>query len=167
MPNEALAAIVKELVGEEAVQLIQLLSEQEETTDDELIAKTGMKLNNLRKLLYQLFEQNLVSYRRVRDKEAGWFKYYWRINKTGLNILLNSKKKKILNRLKERLQYETSNVFFVCSKDSLRLSFEDAMETNFQCPTCGGKLESLNNQEIIFILEKKIREIEENLQESG
>lgn len=166
MPNDALALIVKELVGDDAVQLIMLLSEQEETTDDELIAKTGMKLNNLRKLLYQLFEQNLVSYRRVRDKEAGWFKYYWRINKTGLNILVNAKKKKILNKLKERLQYETGNVFFVCPKDNIRFSFEDAMETNFQCPSCGGRLDSLNNQDIVFILKSKIAEIEENLKDT-
>ncbi|MEN3016588.1 MAG: transcription factor E [Candidatus Methanosuratincola petrocarbonis] len=166
MPNDALAMLVKELVGDEAVQLIMLLTEQEETTDDELITKTGMKLNNLRKLLYQLFEQNLVSYRRVRDKEAGWFKYYWRVNRTGLSILLNTKKRKVLNKLKERLQYETGNVFFVCPKDGVRFSFEDAMETNFQCPSCGGKLESLNNQDIVFILRKKIEEIENNLKEA-
>lgn len=167
MSNEALSMIVKELVGDEAVQLIVLLAEQEETTDDELIAKTGMKLNNLRKLLYQLFEQNLVSYRRVRDKEAGWFKYYWRVNKIGLDILINSKKKKVLNKLKERLEYETGNVFFTCPKEGVRFSFEDAMETNFQCPSCGGKLESLNNQDIIFILKKKIEEIENSLKETA
>ena len=103
MPDAALEAATRELLGEEAVQLIQILSEQEETTDDELIIKTGMKLNNLRKILYQLFEQSLVSYRRVRDKDAGWFKYYWRINRTGLSILLNAKKRRILAKLKERL----------------------------------------------------------------
>jgi len=165
MLDVALEAATRELIGEEAVRLIQILSEQEETTDDELIQKTGMKLNNLRKILYQLFEQSLVSYRRIRDKDAGWFKYYWRINKTGLNILLNAKKRKILIKLKERLEYETNNVFFLCPTDNVRYIFEDAMETNFQCPNCGGKLESVQNQDIISVLKIKIAELERNLSE--
>lgn len=165
MPNDGLVAITRELVGEEAVQLIRILSEQEETTDDELILKTGLKLNNLRKLLYQLFEQGLVSYRRVRDKDAGWFKYYWRINRTGLNILLNGKKKKILTKLKDRLQYETANMFFICPTCGVRYTFEDAVETNFHCPTCVGKLDSVNNQDIICVLKVKIQELERNINE--
>ena len=111
MPIDGLVMVARELIGEEAVRLIQILSEQDETTDDELIAKTGLKLNNLRKLLYQLFEQSLVSYRRVRDKDAGWFKYYWRINKTGLIILLNKEEEDTV-QAQERLSYETENQFF-------------------------------------------------------
>lgn len=163
MSNPALIAVARELIGEEAVQLIKILSEQDETTDDELIQKTGMKLNNLRKLLYQLFEQSLVSYRRVRDKDAGWFKYYWRINRTGLSILLNAKKRKVLGKLKERLEYESKNMFFICQTDNVRFVFEEAMETNFQCPTCGGRLESIQNHEAIHILKLKIEEIESSL----
>jgi len=169
MPVDGLVAVTRELVGEEAVKLIEILSAKEETTDDELIEKTGMKLNNLRKILYQLFEQHLVTYRRVRDKDAGWFKYYWRINRTQLNILLNAKKKKVLHRLQERLDYETNNMFFVCPKCSTRYTFEEGMETNFQCPNtdCGGKMVSANNQEAIMILKKRIQELEESLRETG
>ena len=157
--------LYRSFFGEEAVQLIQILSEQEETTDDEIILKTGMKLNNLRKLLYKLFEQNLISYRRVRDKDAGWFKYYWRINRTGLIILLNGKKKKILIKLKDRLKYESANMFFICPTCEVRYTFEGAVETNFHCPTCVGKLESVNNQDIICVLKEKIEELERNINE--
>jgi transcription initiation factor TFIIE subunit alpha len=163
--NVGLVAVARELVGEEAVQLIKILSEQEETTDDELIQKTGIKLNHLRKLLYQLYEQSLVSYRRVRDKDAGWFKYYWRINRTGLNIVLNAKKKKVLSKLRERMDYETNNMFFFCPTDNLRFVFDEAMETNFQCTVCGGRLESVQNREIIEVLKIKIDEIEKSLAE--
>lgn len=161
--NTALVAAARELIGEDAVLLIKVLSEQEETTDDELIQKTGMKLNGLRKLLYQLLDQNLVSYRRIRDKDAGWFKYYWRINRTGLSIVLNAKKKKILSKLRERLDYESGNMFFFCPTDSVRYVFDEAMENNFQCPVCGGKLDSVQNVEIISTLKRKINEIEANL----
>ena len=165
MSNTPLVNVARELIGEDAVLLIKILSEQEETTDDELIQKTGMKLNALRKLLYQLFEQNLVSYRRVRDKEAGWFKYYWRINRTGLNIVLNAKKRRILSKLRERLEYENGNMFFFCPTDNMRYIFDEAMETNFQCPVCGGKLDSIQNRDLISTLQRKIDEIEHNLSE--
>lgn len=167
MPDICLVSATRELLGEYAVKLIEILSEKEETTDDELIQKTGMKLNNLRKVLYQLFDQNLVSYRRVRDKEAGWFKYYWKINPTGLNILLNAKKRKILTKLKERLEYETSNMFFMCSTHNTRYTFDDAMEINFQCLECGSRLDSVQNDDIIAVLKIKISEIEKNLAESA
>jgi transcription initiation factor TFIIE subunit alpha len=165
LSNTPLINVARELIGEDAVLLIKILSEQEETTDDELIQKTGMKLNALRKLLYQLFEQNLVSYRRVRDKEAGWFKYYWRINRTGLNIVLNAKKRRILSKLKERLEYESGNMFFFCPTDNARYIFDEAMETNFQCPVCGGKLDSIQNRDLISTLQRKIDDIEHNLAE--
>jgi len=166
VPDSALVAATRELVGEEAVKIIEILSEKDETTDDELIQKTGMKLNNLRKVLYQLFDQNLVSYRRVRDKEAGWFKYYWKINPTGLNILLNTKKRKILAKLKERLDYEVKNLFFMCPAHNTRYTFDDAMEMNFQCPKCGSRLNNVPNDDIITVLKIKISEIEKNLAES-
>ncbi|MGC8936407.1 MAG: transcription factor E [Candidatus Methanomethylicaceae archaeon] len=166
MPDNALVAATRDLIGEEAVKLIEILSEKEETTDDELIQKTGMKLNNLRKLLYQLFDQNLVSYRRVRDKDAGWFKYYWKINPTGINILLNAKKRKILTKLKERLEYETNNLFFMCPTHKTRYTFDDAMEINFQCPECGSRLDNVQNDDIVTVLKIKISEIEKNLAET-
>jgi transcription initiation factor TFIIE subunit alpha len=167
LPDTALVAATRELIGEEAVKLIEILSEKDETTDDELIQKTGMKLNNLRKILYQLFDQNLVSYRRVRDKEAGWFKYYWKINPTGLNILLNTKKRKILSKLKDRLEYETTNIFFMCPTHNTRYTFDEAMEINFQCPECGNRLDNVQNDDIVAVLKIKISEIEKNLAESS
>ncbi|MEM2742610.1 MAG: transcription factor, partial [Candidatus Methanomethylicaceae archaeon] len=84
MSDETLVNIVKSLLGEDAAKVIKVLMEKNELADDELIQKTGMKLNNLRKVLYQLFDNNFISYRRVRDKEIGWYKYYWRINPTAI-----------------------------------------------------------------------------------
>ena len=56
-------------------------------------------------------------------------------------------------------------MFFICPTDNVRYVFEDAMETNFQCPNCGGKLESVQNQDIISVLKIKIAELERDLSE--
>ncbi|MDH5806654.1 MAG: transcription factor E [Candidatus Methanomethylicaceae archaeon] len=164
MSDETLVNIVKSLLGEDAAKVIKVLMEKNELADDELIQKTGMKLNNLRKVLYQLFDNNFISYRRVRDKEIGWYKYYWRINPTAINVLLNLRKKKVLSKLKERLEYEMSNIFFSCPEhNKIKFSFEEAMELSFQCPECGKRLENVKNDYIIETLKIKIAEIEKNL----
>ncbi|MCS7097541.1 MAG: transcription factor E [Candidatus Methanomethyliaceae archaeon] len=164
MSSEALVNIVEALLGEEAAKIMKILMEKNEVSDDELIQKTGMKLNNLRKVLYQLFDNQFISYRRVRDKDVGWYKYYWRINPTAINVLLNLRKKKVLLKLKERLEYEMSNIFFSCSEhNKVKYTFEEAMELNFQCPECGKRLENVKNEYIIETLKIKIEEIERNL----
>ncbi|MCQ5337066.1 MAG: transcription factor E [Candidatus Methanomethylicia archaeon] len=164
MSSNSIVDIVKELIGEEAAKIISILLEKEETSDDELIQRTGMKINNLRKILYQLFDNNFISYRREKDKEIGWYKYYWRINPTAINILVNSIRKKVLSKLKDRLEYEMNNIFFACPEHQKnRYTFEEAMELNFQCPYCGKKLDNIKNDEIITILKIKISEIEKKL----
>lgn len=164
MSSDTLVNIVESLLGEEAAKIIKILMEKNEVSDDELIQKTGMKLNNLRKVLYQLFDNQFISYRRVRDKDVGWYKYYWRINPTAINVLLNLRRKKILLKLKERLEYEMSNIFFSCSEhNKVKYTFEEAMELNFQCPECSKKLENVKNDYIIKTLKIKIEEIERNL----
>jgi transcription initiation factor TFIIE subunit alpha len=68
-------------------------------------------------------------------------------------------------KLKERLDFESSNMFFFCPTDNARYIFDEAIETSFQCPVCGGKLDSIQNVEIIATLKRKISEIERNLAE--
>lgn len=69
-------------------------------------------------------------------------------------------KKKLLQRkLRERLEYEEQNYFFVCKdceepKDTF--TFDEAFELNFRCPECGGKLEAQDNEKIKEFLKKRI-----------
>ena len=47
---------VAEALGEEdAVRLIDILKNSEETTDEEIATKTGIRLNSVRKILYKLY----------------------------------------------------------------------------------------------------------------
>ncbi|RLE50526.1 MAG: transcription factor E [Candidatus Methanomethylicota archaeon] len=165
--SEEMRAVIQEIAGDEAVAVVEALASLEEALDEQLVDKTGIKLHNVRKVLYRLFEHNIVSYRRVRDKEAGWFKYYWRLNRTSLAILIKMKKRAVLSKLKERLNYEKEHMFFTCSRGCpLRITFEEATELNFTCPKCGGPLQHQDNSKIIRVLERKISEIEQDLAQS-
>ncbi len=66
-------------------------------------------------------------------------------------------------KLRERLNFEENNYFFVCKacQDSNnKFNFDRAFELNFRCPDCGGPLDAQDNQEIIHILKEKIVLIE-------
>jgi len=162
--NDVFVSVVEELVGEDAVHVAIALSERKEATDEEISQETGIKLNDVRKILYKLHNFNLATYRRIRDDSTGWFTYFWKINKERIYDLIKSRKKLVLEKLKERLEYEKSKMFFYCPNDGdTRLTFEEAMESSFRCPKCGSMLQHFDNSEIIKVLEKKIKELEEEI----
>jgi len=162
--NDVFVSVVEELVGEDAVNVAMALSKRKEATDEEISQETGIRLNDVRKILYKLHNFNLATYRRIRDDSTGWFTYFWQINKERVYDLIKSRKKLVLEKLKERLEYEKSKMFFYCPNDGdTRLTFEEAMESSFKCPKCGNVLQHFDNSEIIKILEEKIRELEDEI----
>ncbi|MFX1467402.1 MAG: transcription factor [Promethearchaeota archaeon] len=118
-----------------------------------------LKLNTVRKTLYKLYSEKLAQFRRIRDKSTGWFIYYWWHEFDLLEEIIIEKKKLTQTKLRDRLQFEENNYFFICKncKDSnIKYNFEEAFELNFRCPECGGPLEAQDNQAIIEFLKDKI-----------
>ncbi|MFX1596034.1 MAG: transcription factor, partial [Promethearchaeota archaeon] len=115
--------------------------------------------NTVRKTLYKLYSEKLAQFRRIRDKSTGWFIYYWWHEFDLLEEIIIEKKKLTQTKLRDRLQFEENNYFFICKncKDSnIKYNFEEAFELNFRCPECGGPLEAQDNQAIIEFLKDKI-----------
>ena len=71
--DKTLQKVAEAFGGEEAVQIISSLKGIGETTDDEIAAKTEIRLNTVRRILYKLYDYSLVGLRRSRDKNTGWF----------------------------------------------------------------------------------------------
>ena len=153
-----------------------LLSENEDITDEDItenikerIEGTGidfepdgseiLKLNTVRKTLYKLYSEKLAQFRRIRDKSTGWFIYYWWHEFDFLEEILLEKKKLIQRKLRDRLQFEEKNYFFLCkncNQINTKYKFDEAFELNFRCPDCGSPLEAQDNQNIINFLKEKI-----------
>jgi transcription initiation factor TFIIE subunit alpha len=157
-------SIVKEISGDEGAAIAVHLSDTEEITDEELGEKTGYKINVVRKILYKLYESHLASYRRMRDKETGWFVYFWKLNPEKVADLTKANRRKLLDKLNERLDYEQSHVFYRCINDGCpRYTFEDALETSFHCPRCQAQLEHFDNKRIVNKLVEKKHLLEKDL----
>ena len=159
--------VVTDFAGEEALEVVSHLKEDEETTDEVIAQETGMRLNAVRKILYKLYDLHLASYRRTRDKQTGWFVYYWILEPDRIHGLLLEKKKKVLERLQQRLSYEAKNTFYHCNHNGCpRHIFEDAMGNAFKCPICNGQLIHVDNTNIINLLRQQIEILIKDLEQN-
>ncbi|KKN33532.1 hypothetical protein LCGC14_0802890 [marine sediment metagenome] len=127
--------------------------------DFEHDGKEILKLNSVRKTLYKLYSEKLAQFRRIRDKSTGWFIYYWWHQFDLFEEILLEKKNLIEGKLRDRLQFEENNYFFICKtcqKSAIKYNFDEAFERNFRCPDCGNPLKAQDNRSIIEFLKNKI-----------
>jgi len=162
--NKELLEIARDIGGEEAVEVVKALEKMKEATDEELAEKTGIRVNTVRRILYALNDQGLADFKRIRDKETGWYYYYWHLETKKLPEIIRARKMAELKRLKEMLEEETSEIYYWCGTEGHpRLTFDEAMEYEFQCPLCGKMLMQYDNTKIVEELKKRIQELEEEL----
>jgi transcription initiation factor TFIIE subunit alpha len=164
LKNKTVNSVIGDLDAEIDMSVVSLLKDDEEITDEYISQKTGLKLNLVRKILYKLYDNHIASYRRERDKNTGWYIYYWRLNPKKIYDVVNRRKMSVLKVLEDRLKYEREHQFYQCEKDeNVRLTFEEAMEALFKCPHCGGQLLFKDNSKLINVLSAKIEELKKSI----
>lgn len=166
--DEELIKVANLFGGEEAVAVVKSLKKIGEATDEiianDLKTEKEIRLNSVRKILYKLYDHGLVSCTRVRDEKTGWFIFYWRLQPDQLDAFIRSRKKRALDKLKTRLDFERDHTFFICRTDlDVRVTFEEAMESSFKCGKCGNQLESSENSDMVSVLESRIERLEAEL----
>jgi len=150
--------------GEDAVKVVKVLAKTKEGTDDVIATESGVRLNTVRKILYKLYDHALVSATRIRDDKTGWYIFYWKLQPDQLDAFIRSRKRRTLEKLKSRLEHERAHSFFMCKKCSdVRITFEEAMESAFKCPKCGGQLVGTDNSRMIEYLSDLISKLEREL----
>jgi len=164
--DKTLQKVAEAFGGEEAVQIVNVLKQAGETTDDEIAAQTEIRLNTVRKILYKLYDHSLVGLRRSRDKNTGWFIFHWRLQLDQLAGFILNQKRRVLEKLETRLAYERTHDFYYCSTEGCkRVTFEEAMELVFRCPTCNKLLMHFDNTELKNALETRVEALRKELGE--
>ncbi|MBN1785799.1 MAG: transcription factor E [Candidatus Methanofastidiosa archaeon] len=151
---------LEDLLGEGGVEIASIIG-MKESTAEELAEETSMKINDVRKVLYKLYDHRLASYRRIRDKTTGWYIYYWKLDMEKAPEIIQDIENSYLSRLEERLEHENSSMYFLCKNNCMRYSFEEAQELQFKCPQCEEQLEYFDNTKIISRLEDEIATIKD------
>ena len=150
--------------GEEYLKVARALLNTEDATDEEIASATGLRINIVRKVLYDTFGKALITGVRVKDEKKGWFVYRWRAKRDQVDNFIENQKKKILDRLRKRLQYEEATEFYQCgNQDCPRVTFEQSVEMFFKCPNCKGLLNMVDNSKVKQALRQKIEQISRDI----
>lgn len=147
--------------GELAVQIVRFLLENGENISEFLIAeKLEVPINSIRKTLYILQENNLVTSMRKKDKKKGWYIYYWTFDMIQAKTLITRMKSERIKNLKKRLDIEQNSKYLTCSRQCMRLTFERALENNFACPECNTILKEVDNTVKVDTIRKELEFLE-------
>jgi len=153
--------------GDEYLKVARSLLKSEDATDEEIASSTGLRINMVRKVLYDLFGKALITGIRVKDEKKGWFVYRWRSRRDEVENFIEGQKKKILERLQQRLDYENSSDFYHCgNEDCPRVTFENALELFFKCPSCGNVLNLKKNDKSKKAFAHKIEQIKKDMRQN-
>jgi transcription initiation factor TFIIE subunit alpha len=154
---------ISEVVGQDVVPLIKFLKGNKNVSEFKIAQIIKKEVNETRNILYRLYENNLVTFIRKKDKKKGWYIYYWTFNQKRVKDLLYFSKKKKLSKLRERIEREKEGNFFGCRNKCIRLNFDQATDFGFKCPECSSVLDQEDNKIIIESIEKEIKELEKEI----
>jgi len=163
LSNKIIEEVVSEVAGEDVLPLVKILKNRKNVSEFKLAESIKQEVNATRNMLYRLYDYNLVSFIRKKDKQKGWYIYYWTFDLKRIKYLVVDLKKKRLEKLKERIEREKSSQFYSCQSKCIRLDFDQAMEFEFKCPECGELISQEDNSENIKKIEDEIKEIEKEL----
>lgn len=150
--------------GDEYLKVARSLLKSKDATDEEIASSTGLRINMVRRVLYDLFGKALITGIRVKDEKKGWFVYRWRSRRDEVENFIEGQKKKIAERLQQRFNYENSSDFYHCgNQDCPRITFEDALDGFFKCPNCGRVLNLKKNDKAKKAFAYKIDHIKNDM----
>jgi transcription initiation factor TFIIE subunit alpha len=166
LTQKKIEEIILTILGETGLPLIKQLYGKENVSEFDLASRTKLDIKVIRRMLYFLYNNNLISFIRKKDKEKGWYIYYWTLVPENIRFIYLKKKTQLLERLNQRLDEEHKELFFVCPGKCVRLNFDQAMDFDFHCPECGELLSQDSNEKRIKELKEKIGEIEKELEKA-
>lgn len=152
--------VVEAIAGENGRKIVEsLMNSASGKSDEELSNELGIKLNDARRLLYELANHGFVAYGKLSKGDIRWYNYVWFTNKSMIEQAIKKRKIEIIRILEERLSYEETHTSYMCPVDFTQYSFDDAFENNFRCLKCGLELIELDNKKLVSYLRQLIEEL--------
>lgn len=162
-----LLEITSEIISDEATQVVEFLYYNAGASEFDISEGIGFTVSQIRSILYTLKAKNLIDYDRKKDKEKGWYLYYWKVLTNNFETVYMNEKKTKLAQFKERLENEETSIYYICPNFCKREPFDDALEHNFTCEVCGALMNEENKTRKIELLKRNIQEHEELISENN
>ena len=165
LTQDQIDRLVSYIAGDYGIEITKHIVEGKENVSEFLIAeRMEMSINEVRKVIYRLQEQNLIHSTRKKDKKKGWYIYYWTFNFVEANSLIKKLKENRVNMLKKRLELEDSNEFYTCKRKCIRMKYHDALEKGFSCPECTKVMSLIDNKKQISVIQKELTLLEQQME---
>ncbi|HLC32845.1 MAG TPA: hypothetical protein VJJ82_03395 [Candidatus Nanoarchaeia archaeon] len=155
--------VVSEVAGNDVLPLVKAMRNKTNISELKLAILIKREINVTRNMLYRLYDNNLVSFTRKKDKKKGWYIYYWTFNQKRVKDLIKDIKKHKYEKMLDRVNREKNVQFYICSNKCLRLDFEQSHDFQFKCPECGSLLNLEDNTQKIKELEKELEKLHKEL----
>ena len=153
--------IVKEVVGEDSVKVVEFIKDKKNISDFKIAEKVKSDIHEIRNILYRLYNHNLVSYYRKKDRQKGWYISYWTFNKKRIKDLMENVHYSKISKFTQRLEEEETNRgnIYMCPNACIRVNFDKATDFEFKCPECGSILNHQDNEKTIKFLRNKVKDL--------
>lgn len=166
LTDNKIEEVVKYTVGDDVLKLVKKLSKKDNVSEFKLADQLKEDIKRVRNMLYRLYELNLVSFNRKKDKKKGWYIYYWTFKKEQIKYLYQKTKKERLAKLEEMLNSQQKEQFFICPDGCMRLNFDQAINFEFRCPECNKLISQEDLSKRIEEIKKEVKELKKELAKS-
>lgn len=160
---EMIKKTISHVAGEDVLPLVEKLKKQDNLSEFILAKEVNYEINIVRNMLYRLYHANLVSFTRKKDKQKGWYIYYWTFRPNKIKDLVDKIDKERLEGLRSRYEREKGKEFYRCPTRCMRFEFMQAMEYDFKCPECGSIMNHEDNSENLGRIQKEIDELQQKI----
>src|SRR3989344_69853 len=159
--NTIMEEFLREAVREDAVRVYRSLLDKKNVSEFDLAEELNLNINAVRNILYSLHEHNLVSSIRKKDKEKGWYIYYWTFNMKYAKEVLLKRKREYLEKINKQISDENTKTFYKCPDNHVKVSVEEAMDYGFRCKDCEKVL--IEEKEKFAPGEKAVAQVREDI----
>jgi len=151
---------INEIAGAEAVSVYDVLKNKENVDEFYIAKKLNIPINQIRNILYKFESYNLIISTRKKDKQKGWYIYFFTFDKRQADEVVLQLKKERISRFQQKLEREKKHEYYLCPERCTRVSIENAMENGFMCLECGQLLgPDPNTDRTIKRMEKEIDDL--------
>lgn len=152
--------VIGVLSGENARKIVELLIKNGKGMSDEEISNTlNLRVNDVRRILYDLASNGFVAYKRSFGESSRWYSYIWFTDKDMIMQAIGKRKREVLRILSEWLSRSESLPTYICPYDYSLYTFDDAFENSFRCIKCGADLVEIDNRKVVEFVKNLVNKL--------
>jgi len=165
MRIKLLKDVLIQIGGRQASNLAEIMVSRENVNEFEIGKEMSLTINQVRNILYNLSEYNLVTFTRQKEEKKGWYTYFWTLDEEKALEILNRRIEKKLFILEGQLKNRGEKNYYYCKTCKIEVSEETSLEHDFICQECGELYQLQGNKKVMKELKGKITKLQKERKE--